>query len=256
MRRAAFALSIFLAPAIGRLVAQDLATGEAIFNSNCAFCHGSDGSGGRGPNLRSSLRIGNQDADITKVITNGLPGTAMPKFNFEDDEMKSIVMYVQSLRKAAPATAPVEGDKLAGKRVYNTQGCARCHEIGNQGSAFGPSLTRIGVARTYSYLKTSVVDPSADIPDEYQSVRLVTQAGKRVQGVWANEDAFTIQIRLADESFASFDKQSLKEVAHEKKSAMPAYHLGETDLKNLLAYLSSLTGDANTTETQQEQKVR
>jgi mono/diheme cytochrome c family protein len=74
--------------------------------------------------------------------------------------------------------------------------------------------------------------------------------------VWVNEDSFTIQIRLPDESFASFDKQTLKEVAHEKKSTMPAYHLGETDLKNLLAYLSSLTGNTNTTETQKEERAR
>jgi len=256
MRNGALALSILLVPAISRLMAQDLTTGEAIFNVNCAFCHGTDGSGGRGPNLRGSLRIGNLDADIAKVISNGLPGTAMPKFSLEDDELKSIVMYVQSLRKASPAVAPVDGNALAGKRVYDTQGCSRCHEIGNQGSALGPDLTRIGVARSYEYLKTSIIDPSADIPAEYHAIRIVTQAGKRVQGVWVNEDSFTIQVRLADESFASFDKQTLKEVVHAKQSTMPAYHLGETDLKDLLAYLSRLTGDTNTTETQKEQKTR
>ena len=256
MRNATLALSILLVPAIGRLLAQDLATGEAIFNSNCAFCHGTDGSGGRGPNLRGSLRTGNLDADIAKVISNGIPGTAMPKFGLEDDELKSIVMYVQSFRKATPATAPVDGDKLAGKRIYETQGCSRCHVVGNQGSAFGPNLTRIGVARSYEYLKTSIVDPSVDVPDEYQAVRIVTQAGKRVQGLWVNEDAFTIQVRLADESFASFDKQTVRELVHEKKSAMPAYHLGDADLKNLLAYLSGLTGDTNTSETQKEQRAR
>jgi putative heme-binding domain-containing protein len=252
MRCAVFALSILLVP----VMAQDLATGEAIFNVNCAFCHGTDGSGGRGPNLRGSLRSGNLDADIAKVISNGIPGTAMPKFGLEDDELKSIVMYVQSFRKAAPAVVPVEGDPLAGKRIYEAQGCSRCHEIGNQGSALGPNLSRAGVARSYEYLKTSIVDPSVDIPAEYEPIRIVTQAGKRVQGVWVNEDSFTIQIRLPDESFASFDKQTLKEVAHEKKSTMPAYRLGETDLKNLLAYLSSLTGNTNTTETQKEERAR
>jgi hypothetical protein len=71
-----------------------------------------------------------------------------------------------------------------------------------------------------------------------------------------NEDAFTLQLRLADESFASFDKQSLKDFAREKKSLMPAYHLSNPDLKNLLAYLSGLTGGASTTETQSERRVR
>src|SRR3954468_2981310 len=134
MRSGAVALlSILLVPTIGRLMGQDLPTGEAIFNSNCAFCHGTDGSGGCGPNLRGSLRTGNSDADIAKVISNGIPGTAMPKFGLEDDELKSIVMYVQSLRKPAPAATPVEGNPAAGKQVYDTQGCSRCHQIGNHG---------------------------------------------------------------------------------------------------------------------------
>ena len=224
-------------------MAQDLATGEAIFNSNCAFCHGADGSGGRGPNLRASLRTGNLDSDITTVIRNGLPGTAMPKFTLEDDEMQSLVMYIQSLRKASPASAPIEGDPIAGKLVYDTQRCSQCHEIANQGGTLGPNLTRIGAARSYDYLQTSIVDPSADIPAEYQSVQIVTRDGKRIQAVRVNEDSFTVQVRLADEGFASFDKQTLKELVHMKKSVMPAYHLGAMDQKNLLAYLSSLTGE-------------
>jgi putative heme-binding domain-containing protein len=256
MRNATLVLSLLLVPTISRLAAQDLETGEAIFNSNCAFCHGSDGSGGRGPNLRGSLRNGNSDADISKVISGGLPGTAMPKFGLEPDELQSIVMYVQSFRKATPSVVPAGGDKAEGKRVYDSQGCSGCHEVGLQGSAFGPNLTRIGVSRSYEYLKTSIVDPSKDIPDEFRSVGIVTAAGKRVQGLWVNEDAFTIQVRLADQSFASFEKQAVREVVHEKKSAMPAYHLGEADLKNLLAYLSGLTGDTNSTETQKEQRAR
>ncbi len=243
MRNATTLLSILLLPPPAPLAAQDLATGEAIFNSNCAFCHGTDGSGGRGPNLRRSLRIGNLDSDITAVIRNGLPGTAMPKFSLEDDEMQSLVMYVQSLRKAAPASAPVPGDPAVGKRVYDAQGCSHCHEIENQGSTLGPNLTRIGAARSYEYLRTSIVDPSADIPPEYQSVQIQTRDGKRIQAVRVTEDSFTVQVRLPDESFASFDKQHLKELMHDKKSVMPAYRLSAADEKNLLAYLSSLSGE-------------
>jgi len=253
--RHAALVSLFL-PFAGLMPAQDLATGEAIFNSNCAFCHGTDGSGGRGPSLRASLRTGNLDADIAQVIRNGIPGTAMPKFSLEDDEMQSLVMHVQSFRKASPPIAPVEGDKIAGKRVYEAQGCANCHEIGNHGSALGPNLTRIGAARSYDYLKTSLVDPSADIPAEYQTVRILTRDGKRIQGAWVNEDSFTVQVRLTDESFASFDKQALKELVHDKKSIMPAYRLSASDQKNLLAYLNSLTGDNGAVETRSERRSR
>lgn len=248
-------LSLLVVAGLSGLQAQDIATGEAIFNSNCAICHGNDGRGARGPNLRGPLRNGNQDSDIEAVIRNGLTGTAMPKFTFEDDELKSVVMYIQSWRRgAAPRTKP-EGDPVAGKRVYDSLGCAHCHEVGNEGSTLGPSLTRIGASRSYEHMKTSIVDPSADIPDDYRTIRIVSREGKQYRGVWVNEDSFTIQIRLPDESYASFDKQAIKEEVREPKSMMPAYHLSEMELKNLLAYLSSLVGEANqTSETQRERR--
>ncbi|MDQ6701282.1 MAG: c-type cytochrome, partial [Acidobacteriota bacterium] len=170
-------------------------------------------------------------------------GTAMPKFGLEDDEMQSLVMYVQSLRKASPVSVPIPGDPAAGKRIYNAQGCSKCHEIANQGGTLGPDLTRVGAARSYQYLQTSLVDPSADIPAEYETVQIVTRDGKHIQAVRVNEDSFTIQVRFPDESFASFDKQTLKELVRMKSSVMPVYRLGAADQQNLLAYLSSLTGE-------------
>ncbi len=257
MRNATLILFFLTLAAMVRLNAEDLATGEAVFNSNCAICHGSEGTGGRGPNLHGPLRNGDQDSDIEKVIRNGLPGTGMPKFDLEKDELHALVEYIQSLRHASPSGPHPQGDKVAGKRLYDSSGCSRCHEIDNQGGTLGPSLTRVGASRSYEYLKTSIVDPSADIPDDYQTVKIVTRDGKHYQGVWVNEDSFTIQIRLPDESFASFDKQGLQEEVHEKKSLMPAYHFSDTDLKNLLSYLSSLTGDTQTaSDARREEKAR
>jgi len=254
MRNSMLALFMLVA-SISSLKAENWRTGEAIFNSNCAICHGRDGRGGRGPSLRGSLRNGNLDSDVEIVIRNGLLGTTMPKFNFENDELKALMRYVQALRRDGPSNPLPEGDAAAGKRLYETRGCSRCHEIGNEGSTLGPNLTRIGASRSYEYLKRSIVDPSADVPDENRAIKIVTRDGKQYQGAWVNEDSFTVQIRLPDETFASFDKQVLKEVVHEKKSLMPTYDFSNTDLKDLLAYLSSLVGDANTTsETQPERR--
>jgi len=248
-RNVMLALFFMLVPSLSRLNSEQSGKGQSVFNSNCAICHGSDGRGGRGPNLLGSLKNGNLDSDVETIIRYGLPGTAMPKFNFEDDELQALMQYVQSLRHAAPPTLPPEGDRIAGKQLYYSEGCPSCHEIGNEGSTLGPNLTRIGAARSYEYLKTSIVDPSADVPDQNRTVRIVTRDGKQYQGTWVNEDSFTVQIRLRDESFASFDKRNLKEALHEKDSLMPAYHFKDADLKNLLAYLSSLVGVPKASET-------
>lgn len=226
--------------------------GEAVFNSNCASCHGMNASGGRGPDLHAQLRNGDQDADLIRVVKNGLPGTAMPAFHLDKDDLDALVKYIQKLRHGAPPPPPPVGDLAAGKLLYKSRGCAGCHQIGKEGSSFGPNLTRVGAGRSYQYLKTSVLDPSADVPDQYQGVTIVDHEGKRYQGICVNEDTFTIQVRLRNEDFISFDKQSLQELVHEKKSSMPPYAFKDDDLKNLLFYLSSLTGASAATETRQQ----
>ena len=75
-----------------------------------------------------------------------------------------------------------------------------------EGSTYGPDLTRIGGARSVKYLEESIVDPSADIPADYQGVTVVTKEGSRVVGVRVNEDSFTVQLRLPSQEFRSFVK--------------------------------------------------
>ena len=56
---------------------------------------------------------------------------------------------------------------------------------------------------------------------------MIAHDGKRYRGVRVNEDSFTLQLRLPDQSFASFDKQTLKQETMEKQSPMPAYKLDD-----------------------------
>jgi mono/diheme cytochrome c family protein len=78
-----------------------LKSGEAIFNSACAGCHGAEAAGGRGPSLRGPLRIGNESSDIRKTILEGIPGTGMPKFDFEQDELGPLVAYITITAQSA-----------------------------------------------------------------------------------------------------------------------------------------------------------
>lgn len=234
-------LALRLSPAYGDETAPD---GQTIFNRACAACHGAAGAGGRGPSLRGPLQHGNQSADIRRVIQNGVPGTGMPKFRFLPAEMTGLVSYVQSLSRGSGSAPAAAGNRIAGKQVYEKQGCARCHKIGKEGSAYGPNLSQIGSLRSYEFLKTSILNPSAEVPEKYQGVTVTTSDGKQHKGVRVNEDTFTLQLRLPDQSFASFDKQTLQNETVEKESPMPAYLMSGDELKNLLAYLSSLKAPA------------
>jgi cbb3-type cytochrome c oxidase subunit III len=79
--------------------------GGDLFKQKCATCHGADGKGYPAlktpdftdPKVQASLT----DEEITKIIKNGKPGTAMPAFkdSLSDDQIKSLVTYLRSLKK-------------------------------------------------------------------------------------------------------------------------------------------------------------
>jgi cbb3-type cytochrome c oxidase subunit III len=79
--------------------------GGDLFKQKCAMCHGADGKGYPAlktpdftdPKVQASLK----DEEITTIIKNGKPGTAMPAFkdSLSDDQIKSLVTYLRSLKK-------------------------------------------------------------------------------------------------------------------------------------------------------------
>lgn len=225
--------------------------GKALFRSNCAFCHGGDARGGRGPNLVSAqLSHGDSDEAMKTVILEGVPGTSMPSFSeFTNEEVATIVGYLKGLSRGVSRQVAVAGDTAKGREVYATRGCAGCHRIGEEGSVFGPDLSRVGAARSIEYLRESIVNPSADIPDEYQGVAVVTQDGRTITGVRINEDTFSVQLRDASQNFRMFQKDQVRTVTEMDKSLMPPYtHLAASDLQNLIAYLNTLRGASQKTD--------
>jgi cytochrome c oxidase cbb3-type subunit 3 len=78
-----------------------------IFRGNCAQCHDTDGGGNIGPNLTDDhWKNVRRPADIFKVISEGLPGTAMPawKQRFREPQLILLSAYVASLRGSTPTS--------------------------------------------------------------------------------------------------------------------------------------------------------
>jgi putative heme-binding domain-containing protein len=225
--------------------------GKALFRSNCAFCHGGDARGGRGPNLVSAqLSHGDSDEAMKTVILEGVPGTSMPSFSeFTAEEVATIVGYVKGLSRGVSRQVHVPGDVTKGREVYASNGCSGCHRIGDDGSVFGPDLSRVGAARSVEYLRESIVEPSADIPDEYQGVAVATKDGQTITGIRINEDTFSVQLRDMNQKFRMFRKDQLNSVKEMDRSLMPPYtKLSASDLQNLIAYLNTLRGAALKTD--------
>jgi alcohol dehydrogenase (cytochrome c) len=81
----------------------DVSAGERLFQSNCSFCHGSEGAGGRsGPTLKQrQMARGSSDWALFRTISNGIEGTAMPPSTLAENDRWKLVAYVKSISEGA-----------------------------------------------------------------------------------------------------------------------------------------------------------
>ncbi|MEP7366000.1 MAG: methyltransferase domain-containing protein [Acidobacteriota bacterium] len=132
-----------------------------------------------------------------------------------------------------------------GQSIFEGKGsCLTCHALHGQGGSLGPDLSMIAVTRTPASLRLALINPSAEIHDEYLTLVLTTRRGQTIEGIALNEDDVSIQLRDRTGVPRSFLKSDLREFHREERSLMPAFAatLSSTELNDLLSYLSTLRG--------------
>jgi PQQ-dependent dehydrogenase (methanol/ethanol family) len=140
-----------------------------------------------------------------------------------------------------------DGNVAAGEGVFFGKGnCATCHEINGRGGIVGPDLSAAGT-RTPEALRAKILNPNSAPGGRGGGAPLVVVArrpdGREIQGVRRYEDTFSLQLVDASGQLHLLDKTKLAEVRRETRSLMPqdyATRLTDSDLQNLLAYISTL----------------
>ncbi len=240
--------------------APDLARGRVLFESQCARCHGIDGSGGMGANLRRPrLRRAPDDSALVAVIQDGIPERGMPgMWQISPREAGFIAAYVRTFGHTASESA-LPGDTARGRALFTSKGrCQSCHMVNGAGGSLGPDLSEVGASRSSAYLRRSLLRPGEELPagpppgyamgGEYAKwlpVRAILSDGKEVRGVRVNEDAFTIQLRDMGNRLLSLDKGSLRSLERlTGSSVMRSYENTFTpaELDDVVAFLASLQG--------------
>jgi len=94
---------LFLAMIIASAGIASAADASATWNSQCASCHGKDGSGNTAMGKKLGVKDyskeqGFSDAEAEKVIKEG-KGKMKAYNKLSDDEVKALVKYVRSLKK-------------------------------------------------------------------------------------------------------------------------------------------------------------
>ncbi|MFP6762403.1 MAG: hypothetical protein VB858_02255, partial [Planctomycetaceae bacterium] len=97
---------------------------------------------------------------------------------------------------ALAAAARQQGQAVRGAILFPQQklGCTGCHAPGNE-KLLGPDLTRLGQATTDVSLVEALLEPSRTIRKGFETVTIVTTAGKSVTGRILEQNPQTIVLR-------------------------------------------------------------
>jgi mono/diheme cytochrome c family protein len=225
----------------------EAAAGGALFQQNCAFCHGRDAMGGEtGPDLtQSKLVLTDTDGSkISQVVREGRnePDKKMPAFQFSSQELNTLVAFIRAREAAAAAMKGGRrgvavsdlqtGNAEAGKTYFNgAGGCAKCHS---------PTGDLAGIARRFEGL---ALEERMLYPRDAKSTVVVTlHSGEKIAGTLAYLDEFTVGLKDSSGSYHSWTIENVKYKVDSPVEAhveqFPKYT--DDDVHNLMAYLQTL----------------
>lgn len=229
----------------GQYSRADVEAGQRLYGPQCQVCHGANGDGVPGIDLKlGRFRRAASDDDLARTITSGVPGTGMPAFVLRPEELVAIVAFIRAGFDPASASVRV-GDATRGRALFHGKAeCAQCHRVNGVGPRLAPDLSDIGAIRTLAALQRALLTPAESALPIHRGVTVVTKDGRTLRGRRLNEDTYTVQIIDEEENLLSLEKASLRDLAVDAEVKMPSYadRLTADELADVIAYLVSLKG--------------
>jgi cytochrome c oxidase cbb3-type subunit III len=222
--------------------------GKQSFVSRCGRCHGVDGRGGEhAPNIATNPRVQDMtDAELDRLIRNGLPAQGMPAFStLGPAEIKAVIAYLRVLQgqQAAPV---VNGNPARGKGLFfGSAGCSGCHMVHGEGGFMGPDLSRCARARSPAEIREAIVNPGAASDSGSSVVAVTGRDGGTLTGIVRNEDNFSLQLQTPDGAFHLPMKSDLASLRREPRSFMPSDYgtrLSAADVTDLVSFIVNIGG--------------
>jgi putative heme-binding domain-containing protein len=136
-----------------------------------------------------------------------------------------------------------------GKKLFSAANCIACHKLGGEGIALGPDLAVMeSKKQTADFLVRSMVEPSHEINEKFQSFNFLLVSGKVVTGMVVEETADAFKV-LADPT-AKGDplvvaKDDIEEQVKSPVSIMPRGLLDRLTREEILDLLAYLTARGN-----------
>lgn len=131
-----------------------------------------------------------------------------------------------------------------GKNIFRVANCVGCHKINGEGQELGPDLTKLDPKKHKSdYILRSLLEPSKDIEEKFQSYTFALDSGKIVTGMIVEETATEVKVLidpLAKRDPIVIQKSEIDTQEKSPNSIMPtglANKLTSEEILDLIAYI-------------------
>ena len=159
----------------------------------------------------------------------------------------------QKDRKELLSKVAISGDPERGKEIYNRKStaCTVCHQIDTAGGLVGPELSSIGAYAQPAAILDSILSPSRDIKQGYETVLVTKQDNTIVAGIFQRRSDTATLIRETTNKIVPIPNGEVKKIEKSPVSLMPpglTLSLRRDELVDLLSFLVSLDGTTEKTE--------
>jgi putative heme-binding domain-containing protein len=146
------------------------------------------------------------------------------------------------LERYRPSLA--DGDALRGRELFfDKASCHTCHQVGEQGRAVGPDLTRVGAIRTPADILESVLLPNATFAQGYDTYVAELANGDSISGTLGDQTPDSIVLRNASGTGIRIARNQIESLSRSQLSMMPEgllQALTDQEAADLLAFLREL----------------
>ena len=170
-----------------------------------------------------------------------------------EEKARLIRPHLEVLTSKSPQTAEARakalqilgrlpgGDPGNGQLVFKRV-CAACHKVGTDGATLGPALAGVGSRLKPAKIVESIVDPNAEVAEQYLSTSVLTDDGRSIVGLVVSETPESLVIFDGKEQ-RTIRVAEIDERTKLRQSSMPdglAATLAPHELLDVIAFLKSL----------------
>lgn len=221
-----------------------------------------------GEQPETSLRLGQlyvenklKNADAPTVLASLRKFDSQAHRDLQNKIERQIEESIKSIDRIALAGMVEKANPWQGMGVFLREGgarCTTCHRMESVGGNVGPALT--GAFQSYSVEKLieSILEPSKELKEGYESYKVALKNGRVVSGIKVSQDDKTLVLREASGQELRIEVAEIEEQARDSVSLMPVglvADLSQQELADLLAFLRNKPAQESLKTLQQVKRV-